>query len=114
MNYYVYTTEQCTEDAQKYGFADDIKKLQDKLESDQTTIGLRRFPKPFLAKRLGRKGRLVIEEHFVDDDCILCFVKLFDRGDSAYENNFLANPQRFYEDYTPSEDVLLSYLHLVT
>jgi hypothetical protein len=110
MNYYVYVTEQCEKEAQKYGFRTDLENLQEKLENDQTTIGLRRFPKPFLAKKLGRKGRLVITENFIDGDCVLCFFKLYDRGDTAYESVFLADPQQFYEDNMVPSSTLSLYL----
>ena len=90
--YHVYFTEQCRKDTDSHGggVTGDVEKFVEKLERDQSTRGLERFPRPYLKKSIGRQGRLVIEEHLNGDDVVLCLARYFIRGSSEYD--------KFYKD----------------
>lgn len=94
MAYYVFINDQCKKEAQKMGFMLDIENLAKKLEKDQTTAGLDRFPVPFLKKNLGKKHRLIIQEFFFNEDIVLCFLRVFNH-DRIYEKEFLGEPSLF-------------------
>ena len=110
MSIYVLITDQCLRDASTLGFEIAVQKQKEKLESIQNTSGLSRYPKPFLVKKFGKTGRLVIEEKFQGEDCVLCFLRFFARSDPEYWKNFLQNTPQFLIDNSPSVDIWKTYL----
>ncbi len=83
--FYVYLTEQCKNDATKHGVIEDIEKFAEKLEKDQSTRGLKRFPKPYWKKSIA-KGRIVIEEYDkTEPDIILCLSRYLVKGPDKRE-----------------------------
>jgi hypothetical protein len=108
--FYVYITEQCQKDAEKYSVNKDIQKLKEKLEEDQSDRGLDHYPSPYRKKVMGRLGRLVIEERRIDDDIILCFVRYFMRGNPEYQKEFLDKTEEFFERYKVAEKDIEEFL----
>ncbi len=94
--YYVYFTDQCKQDAGKHSVTNEVEKFAEKLEREQSTRGLERFPRPYLKKSMGRQGRLVIEEHRSGTDSVLCLARYLIRGSSEY-NIFYKDPTDYYE-----------------
>ena len=107
--YYVYFTDQCRDDATTQGFADDVEKFSKKLEQEQGTRGLERFPQPYLKKSMGRQGRLVIEEHRNGDDIVLCLARYLVRGSSECDK-FYKNPTSYYEKNKVSVEEIKKFL----
>ena len=107
--YYVYFTDQCRDDATTQGFADDVEKFSKKLEQEQGTRGLERFPQPYLKKSMGRQGRLVIEEHRNGDDIVLCLARYLVRGSSEYDK-FYKNTTGYYEKNKVSVEEIKKFL----
>lgn len=108
MKYFVYISEQAKEDANRLGLINSTARLKDKLELQQSTRGLERRPQPFLVKKMGRMGRLVIEERIFEKISVLCFLRLLVRGDSDYDN-FYNDPEKFLQQNTKSNKVLRTY-----
>ncbi|EGV16085.1 hypothetical protein ThimaDRAFT_4633 [Thiocapsa marina 5811] len=94
--FYVYITDQCKDDAARHSVTKDIERLAEKIEEEQSDRGLDHYPPPYRKKVMGRPGRLVIEEHRVEDDTVLCFARYFTRGSSEYEA-FYNNTESYYE-----------------
>ena len=94
MSYRVYVSPACRADAERHAQSSEIESFAEKLERDQSTRQLGRFPPPYLKKTFGRPGRLLIEEVQLDGDSVLCFSRYLIRGDRTYEG-FLANPEQF-------------------
>lgn len=103
--YYVYFTEQCKEDAARHGVTRDIEDFVEKLERDQSTRGLDRFPLPYLKKNIGRQGRLLIEEHYIGADIVLCLAQYLIRGSSEYEKFCKNSTGSLKNNKIPVEDV---------
>src|SRR5258708_6991587 len=102
MSLFVLIGRTCETDMARHGTTDDVRKLGEKLEADQSTLSLERFPAPYLKKVLGAR-RLLIEERRLDDETsVLCFVRLFFRGDRVYEQ-FLKDPDSIRATYEPFE-----------
>ncbi|MGH8490831.1 MAG: hypothetical protein ACREXS_18700 [Gammaproteobacteria bacterium] len=72
-----------------------LESFKDKLERDQCTNQLERFPPPYLKKAFGRHGRLLIEEQCRDQNVALCFSRYLIRGEGEY-SDFLKDPQAFH------------------
>ena len=94
MSYRVYVSPACRTDAERHAQSKEIESFAVKLERDQSTGQLGRFPPPYLKKTFGTPGRLLIEEVQLDGDTVLCFSRYLIRGDRAYEG-FLGNPEQF-------------------
>ena len=94
MSYRVYISPACRTDAERHAQSNEIESFAIKLERDQSTGQLGRFPPPYLKKSFGKPGRLLIEEVQLDGDSVLCFSRYLIRGDSTYEG-FLDNPEQF-------------------
>ena len=94
MSYRVYVSPACRADAERHAQSNEIESYAVKLERDQSTGQLGRFPPPYLKKTFGRPGRLLIEEVQLDGDTVLCFSRYLIRGDRTYED-FLDNPEQF-------------------
>ena len=103
--YYVYFTDQCRQDATRHGVTSDIKEFAEKLERDQSTRGLERFPPPYLKKNIGRQGRLLIEEHYIDADIVLCLAQYLIRGSSEYERFYKTPTHPPKKNKIPAKDV---------
>lgn len=112
--FYVYLTEQCRSDAIKHGVIEDIKKFAEKLEKDQSTRGLDRFPKPYWKKSMS-KGRIVIEEYEYphpqneneEDIILLCLSRYFMRGsdDREYEPSYKDTENFWNKNQIPESEV---------
>lgn len=102
---YVYITEQCREEARTHGVLDAVESLAAKMEADQSAAGLERFPKPYLKKRFGKQGRLIVDEHKLGDDVLYRFVRYLIRGNSEYES-FLNNPGEFHQRHSVNQEEL--------
>ncbi|MEG4241718.1 DUF2075 domain-containing protein [Microcoleus sp. MON2_D6] len=91
---YVYVTQQCKDNAKKYGIESEIKKLSD--ESD----ALIRFNPihPYWKRNIGNL-RLLAKIEKVDNDPILCLLNIFPRGGREYDEEFLLNRKGFGEKY---------------
>ena len=107
--YYTYVTPACERDAIKHGVTEAIERLAKKLEQDQGTHILNDFPGPYLTKKLGRQGRLVIEKHAFDDDVVLCFARYLIRGGNEYDA-FYNDPISFHQRTAAEKDALYDYL----
>ena len=94
MSYRVYVSPACRTDARRHAQSTEIESFAVKLERDQSTGQLGRFPPPYLKKPFGKLGRLLIEEVPLDGDTVLCFSRYLIRGDRTYEG-FLDNPEQF-------------------
>ena len=94
MPYRVYISPACRTDAERHAQRSETESFAVKLEHDQSTRQLGRFPPPYLKKTFGKPGRLLIEEVPVDDDTVLCFSRYLIRGDRTYEG-FLGDPEQF-------------------
>jgi len=57
---YVYIAPACRKDAERHNMCSTLESFKDKLEHDQCTNQLERFPPPYLKKAFGRHGRLLI------------------------------------------------------
>lgn len=95
MSYRVYVSPACREDAERHAQSNEIESFAVKLERDQSTGQLGRFPPPYLKKSFGKPGRLLIEEVQLDGDTVLCFSRYLIRGDNTYQG-FLDNPEQFH------------------
>ena len=98
MQIYTYISEHCLEDAREHGFSKSVKSLSEKIELDQTSSGLIRYPPPFLVKKFGKQGRLVVEEKFDGEDCLLIFLRLLIRSHSDYHEYFINSPKEFHKE----------------
>ena len=103
--YYVYLTEQCRKDAENHSVKSAIEKFSKKLEQEQSTRGLERFPQPYLKKSMGRQGRLVIEEHRSGTDSVLCLARYLIRGSSEYDIFYKDPPDYYKKNKVQGEDV---------
>lgn len=107
--FYTYVTPACERDALKHGVTEAIERLATKLEQDQSAHILNDFPGPYLTKKLGRQGRLVIEKHTFDNDVVLCFARYLIRGGNEYDA-FYNDPISFYQRTAAEKDALYDYL----
>lgn len=108
--FYVYITDQCKSDAARHGVINDIQKLADKLEDDQSARGLQRYYPSYRKKEMGTHGRLAIEEYDSDDDTIvLCFVRYFIKSSSEY-NAFCQDIKSYYDRNKVAESEIESFL----
>ena len=112
MAIYVLIAEQCKQEAITLGFWTAVEKLQEKIEYIQNTGGLARYPQPFMVKKFGKTGRMVIEEKIIDADCLLCFLRFFVRSDPDYWREFLGKPALFHQENTPNDDICQEYLEI--
>jgi hypothetical protein len=71
---YVYVSPQCESDAAAIGMSAEVAKLKEKLQRDQSTLGLEHHPYPFHKKPFGRT-RLIIAEVLDGNDVVLCFLR---------------------------------------
>lgn len=108
--FYVFVTDQCREDASTHGVLSDVENLAEKIEKDQSDCGLEHYPPPYRKKVMGRKGRLVIEEHRFENDTVLCFVRYFMRSSSEYEKDFCKDPAIYYKRNKLSTDKVEAFL----
>lgn len=110
MRYVVYITKRCEADAKAQGIADQLQRFKTKIELEQDIQIFDRFPRPFLKKVFGQY-RLVVEERlFGEDATMICFARLFVRGDHAYEPGFTNNPSSIQGTYKLDELELKQYL----
>ena len=107
--FYVYITDQCREDASTHGVLDDVENLARRIEEDQSDRGLEHYPPPYRKKRMGRQGRLVIEESRFENDTVLCFVRYLIRSSAEYES-FLRNTGNYHERNMISTDEVQDFL----
>lgn len=110
MSIYVHIADVCLQEASTLGFAAEIDKLKNKLEAEQSKGGLIKYPPPFFVKKFGKSGRLVIEEKYLDGNCLICFLRFFTRSDPKYHREFLENPEKFHSDNAPSDGLCRKYL----
>ena len=107
--YHVYITESCKADMRHHNMVDAITAFAQKLEEEQSTHQLQRFPPPYLKKPFG-KGRLVVEERCIDEDIVLCFVRYLMRGHSDYDSKFLHDSENFQKSNTVTHDEIERFL----
>jgi hypothetical protein len=85
VTYYAYVTQVCSADGQRHGKTDELSKLAEKIEFDQSIASWDKFlPSPYIKKSLG-KFRVMAERHPLDEDIVICFLALMSRGDGKYE-----------------------------
>lgn len=107
--FYTYVTEQCKHDADRHSVTADINRFLEKIEEQQSDRGLDHYPPPYRKRRIRRRGRLVIEEHRIDDAIVLCCARYFDRGSSEYEA-FYRDTKGYYERNKVSQEEIEAYL----
>lgn len=89
MAYFAYISKQCDNDALKHGKRNELKKLCEKIEADQSIASWDKFlPSPYVKKSLGNSFRLLAEQKLVDDDIVVFFLALMPRGGAKYEKFF--------------------------
>ncbi|WP_456429963.1 hypothetical protein [Rhodocaloribacter sp.] len=81
----------------------------DKVEKAQALGSVDRYPRPFLKKNVGRRGRLIIEERTMDGDIVYCCLRVLIRGGADYDA-FMRDQGRFHDQYAPSDEEVASYL----
>jgi hypothetical protein len=84
MRLFVHIADNCLTEAKQLTMETEVKKLAEKLEADQTTMGLDRYPIPFLVKKFG-KVRLIIEERKDGEDCLVVFLRLLTKTNPTYK-----------------------------
>ncbi|MBV7332458.1 hypothetical protein KFU94_30365 [Chloroflexi bacterium TSY] len=103
--FYTYITEQCKRDAERHSVTADIDRVLANIEEQQSDRGLDHYPPPYRKRRIRRRGRLVIEEHRIDDAIVLCCARYFDRGSSEYEA-FYRDTRSYYDrNKVPKEEI---------
>lgn len=108
MRYLAFATPQCTEEAKRYGLSDEVQKLCEKVESDQSIGNWDSFlPTPYVKKKLGTY-RIVAEKRPFGDDVIICLLAVSPRG-GRYED-FLASNRTTWESRCPGEAELETFL----
>lgn len=103
MGFYVYITDQCEEDSEKYGLTKNVQKLKERLLKEQRTDSLfDNFPPPYLKKRFERQQRLIAATRYITIDSeshvVVCFYRILIRGGDEYAKGFLKNPSKWGEE----------------
>jgi tetratricopeptide (TPR) repeat protein len=88
MSLFVHITEQCEKESKRHQVLEEVHRLRDRLLALGRVSLMDRFSAVFLKKRFKRQHRLVAEVRSVDDTEVLCFLRLFIRGDGQYVNGF--------------------------
>jgi len=105
----VYTSNRCKKAAIKHELSNEIEKLSEKVESDQSFASWRLFPYPYITKPLGKSFRLLAERRLVKDYLVLCFLTILPKGHQDY-NKFVQDPHLFCKDYIPDENEISEYI----
>ena len=108
--YYVYFSNQCRNDAQRHSVDTAVAKFAAKLQRDQNTLGLDRFPPPYLKKPFGKQGRLLIEEHRRPQAVVLCLARYLIRGSTDYAS-FLNDTEEYYNQNCIPENEITNFLN---
>lgn len=86
MQFYIFITERCLDEAQKHGQDSVIKNLKAKIEQTQNLVGFNfHSPTAFLKKSLGRRFRLIAYRVPIHDDELIVFLSVLARGGSEYK-----------------------------
>lgn len=109
MALYTFVTEACNNDARTHDMESVVSGWADKIEQDQALGSVDRYPRPFLKKNVGRRGRLIVEEHTLGEDVVYCFLRVLIRGGGDYDA-FMKDQQRFHDQHAPSDGEVLKYL----
>lgn len=98
MALFVYITEKCKEDAEKYDHKKEIEKFAKRIETEQRLTLFDNFPPPYMKKRFKRQMRLLASERPAGEHTVVCFYRLLVRGDREYEE-FLRAPKSYGDKY---------------
>lgn len=108
MKYITFLTEQVKEDAKNHGYLENIEKLANKIESEQTDIIFQPYGHSnYRRKAFGKNFRLVAYEKIIDNFSIYCFLKFYVRSDKEYEK-FITNNDIVHK-YLPRDTELIDY-----
>ena len=109
MKYLAYITDYCKQTARKFNQLDQIAKLAEKIEEDQSIQSWDSFlPTPYIKKNLGRSYRLVCSKYPINDDyTIIVFIACYARGGDGTYEKFINNPS-ICDKLRPSEEDIIS------
>ncbi|MBX3007622.1 MAG: hypothetical protein KF816_06295 [Melioribacteraceae bacterium] len=106
MKYIVYETPAFLALAEKYNCLNEIKKLKEKVEKEQSIGTFERYlPSPFIRKYVGSNFRLIASEKLIDDNNFICFLKILPRGSKEYKD--WLNNLDLFNDQIPSDSELM-------
>ena len=94
MALFVYTTEECRDNAHRYALSDELDRFKERVETSQSTSQFDPFPPPYLVKKKlgGRQGRLIADLRSQGDHAVVVLLAIMIRGDKAYEDHFAVDP----------------------
>jgi hypothetical protein len=84
MSLFVVISEYAKRDAIGHNCLPQIEKFAAQLLTTQTLDLFDRFPQPHLKKGFGKQIRLIAEERFLEDNTIICFLRVLIRGSNEY------------------------------
>lgn len=103
MAIYVYCTEECREEARKHSVEENLNRLIDKVESDQSFSQFQHYPAPFyVKKKFGMFiGRLIAQREEVDGDVVLVLLSFMTRGSKEYKDKggFHNDPVKYAQQH---------------
>lgn len=110
MTLFVYVTRECEGNAQVHGLTDDVKRLEERVESTQSTSQFDPFPPPYLVKKKlgGRQGRLIADVRYLGDHAVIVFLAILIRSNRAYDE-FAHDPggygRQHFADLVSDDDI---------
>jgi hypothetical protein len=116
MALYVYVTEQCRADAEKYSRHKEMLALKNKVESTQRICHFDNFPPPYLKKRFDRQIRLLADYRPIrvghETHLVVDFLRIFVRSSNEY-SSFLSDTDAFGKKHLEplvSDETLAEFL----
>src|SRR5438874_986414 len=115
MALFVYTTEECRDNAHRYALSDELDRFKERVETSQSTSQFDPFPPPYLVKKKlgGRQGRLIADLRSQGDHAVVVLLAIMIRGDKAYEDHFAVDPVGYgkqHFSHLVSDDQLAAYI----
>lgn len=95
MSLFVYVTDECRKDIQKYSLGADVDRFTQRLLQAQQTNLFDPFPPPYLKKRFLRQIRLIASQQRFGEHLVVIFLRLLVRGDDEYKDGFLKDPKTY-------------------
>ena len=114
MPVFVYVSDDCESDIVKHDFKS-LYNYREQTEADQDPGVLDRYPRPFLKRNAGRKGRLILEERRLGEDVVYVWLRVLIKEDGGEYDAFIKSArageaQAFLDRHGPTDAELRAWL----